>query len=109
MLKTREGRISEARKESGAGEKCRVLIMTAWAYRTFSACFCFLSMAGRTEKMGNLSLGLSRFPLPPDNVLPARGVTSLANCHVVALTRGSKARHRPGRGGVVIRPSGCTT
>lgn len=98
MLKIREGGITEAWKKSGAGEKWRVLIMAVWAYCTFSACFCFLSMAGRTEKIVNLSLGLSRFPLPPDNVLPVQGATSLANCHMTALIRGLKARHKPGRG-----------
>lgn len=46
-----------------------------------------------------LSLGLSWFPLPPDNVLPGQGVTSLATCHMTALIRGLKARGRPGRAG----------
>lgn len=57
-----------------------------------------------------LSLGLSWFPLPPDNVLPVQGVTSLAKCHMTALIRGLKARHRPGRAGGnprVIGPSDC--
>lgn len=67
-------------------------------YRTSSACCCFLSMAGRTEKTVKLSLCLSRFPLPPDNVVPVQGVTSLVNCHVAALIRGLEARPRRGRG-----------
>lgn len=55
-----------------------------------------------------LSLGLSWFPLPPDNVLPRQGVTSLANC---PLSRGLKARGRPGRAGAnpgIIGPSDCS-
>lgn len=58
-----------------------------------------------------LSLGLSWFPLPPDNVLPGQGVTSLATCHMTALIRGLKARGRPGRAGAnpgVIGPSDCS-
>lgn len=75
-----------------------MLMMAVWAYRTFSACCCFLSMAGRTEKTVNLSLCLSPFPLPPDNGLPMQGVTSLVNCHMTAPIRGLKARPRRGRG-----------
>lgn len=107
MRKTTGGGITEAWKKSGTGKKRRVLITAVWAYCTFSACFCFLSMAGRTEKTVNLSLGLSGSPLPPDNVLPMQGVTSLANCHMTAPIRGLKGWHSPGRGRGFIRPLGC--
>lgn len=75
-----------------------MLVTAAWAYCTFSACFCFLSMAGRTEKTVKLSLSLCGSPLPPDNVLPVQGVTSLANCHMTAATRGLQGWHSPSRG-----------
>lgn len=55
-------------------------------------------MAGRTEQTAKLSLGLCGSPLPPDNVLPVQGVTSLANCHMTAATRGLQGWHSPGRG-----------
>lgn len=75
-----------------------MLITAVWAYCTFCACFCFLFMAGRTEKPVNLSLSLSGSPLPPDNVLPMQGVTSLADCHMTAPIKGLKGWHSPGRG-----------
>lgn len=81
----------------------------AWAYCTFSACFCFLSMAGRTEKPVKLSLGLCGSPLPPDNVLPVQGVTSLANCHMTAPMRGLKGLAQPRQRTGIIRPLVATT
>lgn len=95
MGKTPGGGITEARKKSGTGKKRKVLIPAAWAYCTFFSCFCFLSMAGRTEKTVNLSLGLSGSPLAADNVLPLQGVTSLANCHMTARSEGSRAGTAP--------------
>lgn len=84
-----------------------MLITAAWAYCTFSACFCFLSMAGRTEKPVKLSLGLCGSPLPPDNVLPVQGVTSLASCHMIAPMRGLKGLAQPRQRTGIIRPLGC--